>query len=249
MQVNRSVAPGGALGLSVVRADGTLDPVRVFPTPFDPATPPTIDLLHVLTNGLPQRGLTPEVNAWRKANAWRRGGLWTQYARLKAAMAAHKVTEMPYIFGALYLRHFKADGTVLDLGLAGMRVVTTAGVTFLCADMAAGASDINLFKFHGFGTGGTAEASGDTALVTEETTQYNPDSTRPTGSQASSTNTYTTVGTYTPDSGFPRAITEHGIFSATSAGTLWDRTLFSVVNLASGDSLQATHVTTFPAGS
>lgn len=142
-----------------------------------------------------------------------------------------------------------ADGTATDYGLLGRKVVTTAGVTYLAADMAGGASDINLFKYHGFGTGTTAEATGDTALVTELTTQYATDNTRPTGSQSSSTNTYTTVATLSPDSGGTLAITEHGLFSATSGTTLWDRTVFSAVNLVAGsDSLQSTYVATFPAG-
>jgi hypothetical protein len=129
-------------------------------------------------------------------------------------------------------------------------VVTTAGVTYICADIAGGANDSNLFKFHGFGTGTNAEASADTALQTELTTQYATDSTRPTGSQASSTNTYTTVATLSPDTGGTIAITEHGIFTAISAGTLLDRSVFSAVNLVAGaDSLQATYVLTLPAGS
>ena len=135
-----------------------------------------------------------------------------------------------------------------DYGIVSRKVITTAGVTYLAADMAGGASDINLFKYHGIGTGTNAEASGDTALQTESTTALNPDSTRATGSQASSTNTYTTVGTLTADASI--ACTEHGIFSqaATGGGTLWDRTVFTVINLASGDSIQATYVATFSAG-
>jgi hypothetical protein len=141
-----------------------------------------------------------------------------------------------------------ADGSVTDYGLLGRRVITDAGVAYLTADMAGGASDINLFKYHGFGTGSNAEAVGNTALHTELTTEYAVNSTRPTGSQSSSTNTYTTVGTLSPDANV--AITEHGVFSATSAGTLWDKTLFSAINLVgSADSLQATYVSTFPAGS
>ena len=36
---------------------------------------------------------------------------------------------------------------------------------------------------------------------------------------------------------------EHGIFSASSAGTLWDRTKFSAINLvgANGDGIQSTY--------
>jgi hypothetical protein len=136
-----------------------------------------------------------------------------------------------------------------DYGVVSRKVITTAGVNYLAADFGGGASDVNLFKFHGIGTGVGAEAIGDTALGTELTTQYNPDNTRATGSQANSTNTYTTVGTNTLDSGTP-AVTEHGIFSASSAGTLWDRSVFAAINLtgANGDGLQSTYVLTCTAG-
>ena len=232
------IEPAGDLFLKVIRQGW---PDANYPT--DPT------MREVARHGLPARGLSPVVNEWRAANAKR---LVPQAAKLAVARAAQKLHGMPFMYGALWLRVFRGDGSIDDLGLASLRVVTTAGVTYICADIASGANDSNLFRFHGFGTGTTAEASGDTALVTEETTQYNPDSTRPTGSQSSSTNTYTTVATYSPDSGGTRAITEHGIFTqaATGGGTLLDRSVFSAVNLvASADSLQATYVLTLPAGS
>lgn len=144
---------------------------------------------------------------------------------------------------------FWSGEAVEHYGIVGRKVVTTAGVTYIAADIAGGASDSNLFKFHGIGTGSTAEASGDTALVTELTTEYNPNSTRATGSQSSSTNTYTTLGTNTLDSGTP-ALREHGVFTANAAGTLLDRTLFSAINLDGtvGDSLASTYVLTLSAG-
>lgn len=141
------------------------------------------------------------------------------------------------------------DADVIDRGVLSLRVVTTAGVTFLANNFAGSGAAISTFKYHGFGTGTTAEAVGDTALVTEFTTEYATDSTRPTGSQASSANVYTTVGTFSPDTGGTLAVTEHGIFSAASAGTLWDRSKFSAVNLVAGsDSLQVTYNLTLSAG-
>lgn len=145
----------------------------------------------------------------------------------------------------------RGDAVLEDCGLLSTKVVTTAGAVFIAARMAGTtAANIANFNFHGIGTGGTAESSADTALVTELTTQYNPDSTRATGTQSTpgSTNIYQTVGTNTVDSGV--AITEHGIFSqaATGGGTLLDRSLFSVVNLANGDSLQTTYQFTITAG-
>jgi hypothetical protein len=94
--------------------------------------------------------------------------------------------------------------------------------------------------------GTTAAAAGDTALQTELTTQYATDNTRPTGSQAHSTNTYTTVATLSPDANV--AITEWGLLTqaATGGGTMLDHQVFSAVNLAaSADSLTTTYVLTF----
>lgn len=146
------------------------------------------------------------------------------------------------------IRPYRGDFKTEDLGIVSYKVITTAGVTYIAADIAGGASDSNLFKYHGIGTGSTAEATGDTALVTESTTALNPDSTRATGSQSASTNTYTTVGTLTADASI--AAQEHGIFSqaATGGGTLLDRSVYTTVNLASGDSIQCTYVLTLTAG-
>lgn len=147
-------------------------------------------------------------------------------------------------------RMLHEDGTITDYGLLSRRIVTTAGVNYLagCFD---GTNSVTVFKYAGFGTGTTAAAIGDTALQTE-TTAYAVASTRPTGSQAHSTNTYTTVATFSPPGGNGTlAITEFGLFSqaATGGGTLLDHIVFSAVNLVSGsDSLQSTFVLTLPSG-
>lgn len=164
-----------------------------------------------------------------------------------------KLFGMIRIESCLRVQVAHVDGTVTDYGVVSRRVVTTAGVNYI-VDAFQNTTELENLKFHGFGTGTNAEASGDTALQTEETTQYNPDNTRPTGSttEGASANIYRTVGTYSPDSGGTRAITEHGIFSqaATGGGTLLDRSVFSAVNLVAGsDSLQATYELTLTAGS
>lgn len=149
---------------------------------------------------------------------------------------------------SLGLLVIRVDGRRENLGVVGYKVVTDAGVGYL-AGCFTNANEAENMKYHGIGTGTTAEAAGDTALVTELTTQYNPDNTRATGSASlPSANVYQSVGTNTVDSAV--AITEHGIFSsATSgAGTLWDRTKFSAINLASGDSLQSTYQLTINSG-
>lgn len=146
------------------------------------------------------------------------------------------------MYGAVDAVIIRNDGTTLDLGCVGKRVVTTAGVNYLRDDFAAGAgsADISTFKYHACGTGTTAEAIGDTALVTECTTALNPDSTRGVGTQVNSVaKTYSTVATLTFDAS--AAVTEHGLFSAASTGVLWDRTVFAAINVGSGDSIQFTY--------
>lgn len=138
-----------------------------------------------------------------------------------------------------------------DHGLVSVRVVTNAGVGFI-VDAFQNIVELEIMKYHGIGTGGTAEAAGDTALVTELTTEYNPNSTRATGTTTeAAANIYQTVATNTLDSGTP-AITEHGVFSqaATGGGVLLDRSLFSAINLvgANGDALQSDYRLTLTAG-
>lgn len=199
-----------------------------------------------ISHALPSADLTAEVNAYRRRNARNVArGLWRHLVATKLGVG--------HFTGTLYLTVIRGDGTRVPLGLASARVVTTAGATFI-RDAFGNTTELEIMKYHAFGTGTTAENVADTALVTELTTEYNPNSTRPTGSQTTNGATvYRTIGTLTPDSGGTLAITEHGVFSqaATGGGTLLDRSKFSAVNLDStaGDSLQATYDFTITAGS
>jgi len=231
-----AVAPAGALSLQLIR-QSKVNPVPQ-PWPHRPAT-----WADVLEYGSPQRGLPAEVNAWRLRNL---PHLWRGWRRVALARSLR----LPHFYGQLWLTLIRADGEPVELGLASMRVVTTAGVNFL-VDALQGTVEPEILKYHGIGTGTNAEASGDTALQTELTTQYSSDNTRATGSltEGASANIFRTVGTNTVDATV--AITEHGILSqaATGGGTLLDRTVFSAVNMVSADSLQSTYDLTLTAGS
>ncbi len=147
------------------------------------------------------------------------------------------------VLGTLDARVIRSNGTSLDLGCVGRRVVTTAGVNYMRDDFAAaaGAADITNYKFHACGTGTTAEAIGDTALVTDSGVA------RVTGTQvAFASKQYQSVATMAFTGAL--AITEHGIFSASTAGTLWDRTVFAAINVANGDSIQFTYTLTIADG-
>lgn len=224
-----SVAPTGTLALVVHRR-------------------PAPGVRGFVSHGLPRRGLPREVVAWRLRMLPR---LAWQAGRVAVACAVGRWCGTPVLYGRLALRLVRADGRVLDLGIASYRVVTTAGVNFL-VDAFQGTVEPEVMKYHAFGTGTNSEAVGDTGLQTELTTQYATDNTRPTGSQTegASANIYKTVGTLDPDSAV--AITEHAIMSqaATGGGTCLDRSVFSAVNVAaSGDTLEATYELTIAAGS
>lgn len=152
--------------------------------------------------------------------------------------------------GHLWLAKVGLGGEVTDYGLVSCRVVTTAGVNFI-VDAFQNLVEAENMKYHGIGTGAAAENVANTALTTELTTQYSTASTRPTGTlgeQSGQTNVFETTATITVSAAV--AITEHGIFSqaAVGGGVLLDRSVFAAINLASGESLQATYDLVFPAG-
>lgn len=92
----------------------------------------------------------------------------------------------------------------------------------------------------GIGVGATGAARtaavGDTALSTAVETRTLGTSTQQTTSVTN--DTYQVVGTVTATS--TRAVDEAGLFDAVSAGNMYLSATFPVVNLASGDSIQAT---------
>jgi hypothetical protein len=135
-----------------------------------------------------------------------------------------------------------------DHGIVSRKVITDAGVAQV-VNAFRNTFEMELFNFHGLGTGVTAEAVGQTTLVTELTTQYSTDNVRPTGAQsAPAANQYQSVATITVDAAV--TIAEHGLFSQAAApgGTLWDRSTFTGLALNSGDSIIATYIATITSG-
>jgi len=145
---------------------------------------------------------------------------------------------------ALFAKHIR-NGVVTDLGCVGTHVVTGAFVAELVdALQAGGVADFDDYKYHDSGTGTNAEAAADTALQTP------CGEARDVGTQieGATANIYKSVATGTYAGTF--AIIEHGLFNASAAGTLMDRTkLATVVNVISGDQIEWTYQITFTAGS
>lgn len=93
------------------------------------------------------------------------------------------------------------------------------------------------------GSGTTAAAAGDTALGSQLGSRKALTSSTQSGSNNES---IVYVATFAAGEG-TGAVTEAGIFNASTSGTMLCRTVFSVVNKAAGDTLQVTWTLTFSA--
>lgn len=259
MNYNQGVTkPSGAL---------TLRPIR--------ANQPTPSVLDIIRRGLPDKNLNPFVNQWRKANMMNllRGGLRV-YAADKMGGTMHGwgalyltivkpvgdvsdllkeyADNLPLLHGLSFQAWAGERGMAFKyahLGLAGTKVVTDVGVAYI-VDAFQNSVEVENMKFHGLGTGSTAENATDTALVTELTTEYTGN-VRATGTttEGASANIYRTVATNTLDGTPGAALREHGIFSASTVGVLLDRTVYAAITLVSGDGLASTYDLTLTAGS
>ena len=109
-------------------------------------------------------------------------------------------------------------------------LVVTAGKNWLADRMKQASSAV--MSHMAVGTGTTAAAVGDTTLVTELDRNA-------LSSTTVSTNTVQYSGTWAAGDG-TGALTEAGIFNASSAGTMLARTVFSVVNKGASDQVTIT---------
>src|ERR1051325_9939656 len=93
-----------------------------------------------------------------------------------AADLIDRVTKTVVIESSLFGRVWRAErGQWEDLGLLGAKVVTNNGAEDVVRSFL-GTSSLAAYRFHAIGSGNTAEAVGDTALVYEFCAQNNPGS-------------------------------------------------------------------------
>jgi hypothetical protein len=236
MNVDETVRPGGELTLEHLRHP----------------TNTQLTIAEMLAEGLPNRHQPTPVRQWKRRQARE---FLSGLRGVKAAHRAYARHGISAPYGLLRLAVIPAGEPAVDLGLVSTKIITTDGVDYIANAFAATASYTpGNHKFHGIGTSTTAAVVGDRALVTEITTQYQTDNVRPTGTQVKGgTGIYTTVGTITVDAAV--AATEWGLFTQAAvaaqsqpANSMLDRVVYTVVNLANGDSLQATFTLTFPNG-
>lgn len=157
---------------------------------------------------------------------------------LEKILSDLKITKAPNIleaFGFLSAKQFRNGKLFKDHGLISCQLVTTAFADYIVDSLQnSTTSPMDDFKFHASGTDNTAEANTQTALGVEVET-------RQTGTQieGASTNIFKSVATVTYTA--TRSIVEHGLFSAASAGTMMDRSVFTAVPVVNTDTIEFTY--------
>lgn len=172
--------------------------------------------------------------------AWKIGNLGHVVPGLLQDAVA-KALGMNHMAAKLYAVKIGRDGRRVDYGLIGTQKVTTAFCELMVDQLQTETSVWGDFKYHDSGVGTTGEADGDTDIETTD------DESRATGTQTEGTSVqYVSVGTisYTTT----KAITEHGLFNTAANPTLMDRTVFSAINVVSGDSITFTYTLSCTAG-
>ncbi len=122
------------------------------------------------------------------------------------------------------------DGKVKDSREIHNLVVST-GLEYICSRMAG--TSAGVMSHMAVGSGTTAASAGQTDLVSALGSREALDST------SASSNTITYVSSFEAGEG-TGAVTEAGIFNASSSGTMLCRTVFAVVNKDADDTMSIT---------
>lgn len=120
--------------------------------------------------------------------------------------------------GRLWVVHYRFD-KVIDFRYEGTGIVTTAGVNLLVADWTNANATLKLANYHDSGTGTLAPSISDTVM------QIPTGSARGVGTQTNIGDVYQSVGNISYSNTF--TITEWGLLTDSSSGTLWDHKTFS----------------------
>lgn len=121
----------------------------------------------------------------------------------------------------------------------GKNVITTAGLEWLADHLhKAVTAASNTMMYIAIGTSDTAEAVGQTALVSELA--------RVTGTASYSSGAiYSVIATFAAATATAGAIVEYGLFNSSAAGTMFSRDTENVINKGASDSLTVTTEITF----
>lgn len=150
------------------------------------------------------------------------------------------MNENLWLAGQLDIVLFDKNGVVKETQTVE-NLVVNAGLAFIISRMVGTSKSV--MGFMAVGSGSTAPAAGDTALGSQLGSRKALDSTTITGANNEKVQY---VCTFAAGEG-TGAITEAGIFNASSSGDMLCRTVFSVVNKAADDTMVITWTVTLSA--
>ena len=167
---------------------------------------------------------------------------WLRSDRISGLLGKWAADAISKIFGIVtmtgQLQAVRIDGETgrrTNYGIVSRRLVTTAFVEFMVDQLQAETSVWGDFKFHDSGVGVTGAVVGNTDIETTD------GESRVAGSQieGATAEIYKSVGTITYTT--TKAITEHGLFSIITGGTLLDRHTFTAINVVNTDQIEFTY--------
>lgn len=135
------------------------------------------------------------------------------------------------VTGHINFKLYSDDGSLKDERDIN-NLVVTAGKNYLAAWLAAASQSDYFMKYVALGEGTTAAQATDTTLETEL-------STRVIGTISSSTNVWQNQASFGPGVN-TGDVTEAGLFSDPTTGTMLARQVFGVITKSAGDTLQVT---------
>ena len=151
-----------------------------------------------------------------------------------------KLIEYPKMSGNVNIVLRKSDGSIKEERKIKNLVVNT-GLAYIISRMVGTAK--NVMSHMAVGSGTTTAAAGNTDLETLLGSRKSLDSTTISGSNNEKV---VYVATFDPGEG-TGAVTEAGIFNASTSGDMLCRTVFAVVNKAADDTMEITWTITLSA--
>lgn len=140
------------------------------------------------------------------------------------------IDESMQLHGAMTLIILRANGDTETIHKDNL--IVNVGFDFIADAIGKSASRPSVMGYIALGTGTTAAAATQSALVTEI------DRNAATYAHTAGTKTFTFTAEFLAGDA-TGAITEAGVFNAASAGIMFDRVVFPVVNKGADDSLTA----------
>src|SRR5579864_342321 len=143
-----------------------------------------------------------------------------------------EIKETVQLKGSVSVKLIGADGKIKQEHV-DHNLVVTVGKNYLAQWLTAATQSTPFMSYVALGTVQTGPSAGDTALNAESVVAgYS----RVQGVLSFSSNVWTNTATFNPCNGTD-AIKEAGLFSASSAGTMFAHQTFNVYNKAAGDTM------------